>query len=60
MAWKDQLAPRILPAGMGEQTRRVLDKMVREFLQEDPEAEPRTLGPVIVGLLLGSPEFQRQ
>ncbi len=60
LAWKDQLAPRLLPAGMGEQTRRVLDQMVREHLEKNKRPRPRTLGPIIVGLLLGSPEFQRQ
>jgi uncharacterized protein (DUF1800 family) len=59
-AWKDQLAPKILPAGMGEQTRRVIDTMVREHLRENNRPRRRVLGPMIAGLLLGSPEFQRQ
>jgi uncharacterized protein (DUF1800 family) len=60
LAWKDHLAPRILPAGMGELTRSVLDQMVREYLTKNKRPKPRELGSLIVGLLLGSPEFQRQ
>ena len=59
-AWKDQLAERLLPAGMSEQTQMVLDSVVREHLDLWDDPRPEQLGPVIVGLLLGSPEFQRQ
>ncbi len=60
LAWKDRLAPRILPAGMGDDTRKVMDQMVREYLAKNKRPKPSELGPLIVGLLLGSPEFQRQ
>jgi len=60
LAWKDQLAPKLLPAGMSEQTRKVIDAMVREQLLDNRRPRRRVLGPMIAGLLLGSPEFQRQ
>lgn len=58
--WKDQLARRVLPAGMGEKTSRILDRMMRRYLEENPNPKVTELGPWILGLLLGSPEFQRQ
>ncbi len=58
--WKDQLARRVLPAGMGEKTSRVLDKVMRRYLEEHPKPKVTELGPFLLGLLLGSPEFQRQ
>ena len=58
--WKDQLARRVLPAGMGEQTSRIMDKMMRKYLEDRPKPKVTELGPYILGLLLGSPEFQRQ
>jgi uncharacterized protein (DUF1800 family) len=59
-AWVDQLAARILSTGMSDHTREVLDDMVREYLTQHPEPKPNVLGAMIAGLLLGSPEFQRQ
>ena len=58
--WKDQIARRVLPAGMGEKTSRILDRMMRRYLQENPDPKVTELGPYILGLLIGSPEFQRQ
>jgi uncharacterized protein (DUF1800 family) len=58
--WKDQLARRVLPAGMGEKTSRIMDRMMRRYLEGKPNPKVTELGPYILGLLLGSPEFQRQ
>ncbi len=59
-AWKDQLARKILPVSMGDKTSAVIDSMIRSQLERRPRARPSDLGPLIVGMLLGSPEFQRQ
>ncbi len=59
-AWKDQLAVRILPAGLSEHTRKVLDEMVKAYIEKHKKVRRRDLAPRIVGLLIGSPEFQRQ
>jgi uncharacterized protein (DUF1800 family) len=59
-AWKDQLARKILPVAMGDKTSRVIDKMIRGYREKNSRPQPKQLGPLIVGMLLGSPEFQRQ
>ncbi|HMQ21520.1 MAG TPA: DUF1800 domain-containing protein [Planctomycetota bacterium] len=58
--WKDQLARRVLPAGLGDRTSQTLDLMMRRYLEQNPEPKRDELAPRILGLLLGSPEFQRQ
>ncbi len=58
--WKNQLAVRLLPAGMGRRTEAVLDRVIRAHLAENPKAKRKVLAPLLLGLLLGSPEFQRQ
>lgn len=58
--WKDQLARRVLPAGLGERSSRTLDRMMRNYLRDHPKPKLQQLAPRILGLLLGSPEFQRQ
>ena len=56
-ALKAELVRRILPvAGIGPATDRNLDALVARVAKE----RPRQLGPTIVGVLLGSPEFQKQ
>ena len=59
-AWPEQLAARLLPAGMSARTRAVLDQALQAHLAGRAAAQPRALGPLLVGLLLASPEFQRQ
>lgn len=58
--WKDQLARRVLPAGLGARSSRTLDRMMRAYLRDHPKPKRGELAPRILGLLLGSPEFQRQ
>jgi uncharacterized protein (DUF1800 family) len=58
--WKDQLARKVLPAGLGDKTSRALDRLVSGWLEKKPQAKPEELRAQILGLLLGSPEFQRQ
>jgi uncharacterized protein (DUF1800 family) len=56
--WKDELTKRILPGGCTDKTSKALDAVIEEQAKFDPE--PEHLGRYIVGILLGSPEFQRQ
>lgn len=59
-AWKEQLARKILPAGLSERTSEAMDRKIREYLRSEPQPEVLKLAPLILGMLLGSPEFQRQ
>lgn len=55
--WCDVLVPRILPVvGVGTRTRTTLDGLVEREARRGPEV----VGPRIVSVLLGSPEFQKQ
>ncbi len=66
--WKDQLARKMLPAGIGDKTDKVLDAIIRKVIREQKEVRAgrrkkplkKVLAPLLVGLLLGSPEFQKQ
>lgn len=56
--WKEVLTKRILPGGCTEKTSEALDNVIAKYARFSPE--PEQLGRYIVGILLGSPEFQRQ
>ena len=56
--WKEVLTKRILPGGCTEKTSEALDAVIAKYARFNPE--PEQLGRYIVGILLGSPEFQRQ
>jgi uncharacterized protein (DUF1800 family) len=56
--WKEILTKRILPGGCTERTSEALDVVIAKYARFNPE--PEQLGRYIVGILLGSPEFQRQ
>jgi len=58
LQWKDVLSKRILPGGITPQTSEALDNVIARYAKFNPTAEQ--LGRYIVGILLGSPEFQRQ
>lgn len=58
LQWKEVLSKRILPMGYTEQTDRALEKVIAKYARFNPK--PEQLGRYIVGILLGSPEFQRQ
>jgi len=58
--WKDVLARRVLSTSLTARTAAAIDRTVKEHLARNPRAGPRDLGPQILALLLGSPEFQRQ
>lgn len=56
--WKEVLTKRILPGGCTEKTSDALDAVIAKYARFNPK--PEQLGRYIVGILLGSPEFQRQ
>ncbi len=58
LQWKEVLSKRILPMGHTAQTDAALDEVIGHYAKFNPK--PNELGRYIVGLLLGSPEFQRQ
>lgn len=58
--WQHHLSRVILPGGAGERTRAALASVTSDYLAKKKIADLRELGPQLVGLLLGSPEFQKQ
>jgi uncharacterized protein (DUF1800 family) len=58
LQWKEELTRRILLTGCTEQTSRALEAVIEKYAAYNPR--PDQLGRYIVGILLGSPEFQRQ
>ena len=58
--WQHHLTKRLLPGGAGQRTRNALSTVTDEYLEKARIPDSRELGPQLVGLLLGSPEFQQQ
>jgi len=58
--WQHHFTKLILPGGAGPRTRNALSSTTDSYLAETNLPEIRELGPQLVGLLLGSPEFQQQ
>ena len=58
--WQHYLTELILPGGAGERTRAALATVTSEYLDKKRVPDLFELGPQLVGLLLGSPEFQQQ
>jgi uncharacterized protein (DUF1800 family) len=58
--WQHHLTKMILPGGAGPRTRAALSSVTDEYLARAAVPDVRELGPELVGLLLGSPEFQQQ
>jgi len=58
--WQHHLTKRFLPSGAGSRTRNALSSVTDDYLAKAKVADARQLGPQLVGLLLGSPEFQQQ
>jgi uncharacterized protein (DUF1800 family) len=58
--WQHHLTLLLLPEGAGERTRAALATVTGEYLAKKKVPDVRELGPQLVGLLLGSPEFQKQ
>jgi uncharacterized protein (DUF1800 family) len=58
LQWKEELIKRILPGGCTNKTSDALDEVIAKYARFNPK--PEELGAYIVGILVGSPEFQRQ
>ena len=58
--WQHHLTQLILPGGAGPRTRAALATVTSEYLEKKKVPDLFELGPELVGLLLGSPEFQQQ
>lgn len=58
LQWKEELTARVLPGGHTQRTDEALDAVIARYAVHNPR--PEQLGRYIVGILLGSPEFQRQ
>ncbi|KAA3608726.1 MAG: DUF1800 domain-containing protein [Planctomycetota bacterium] len=58
--WQHHLSQKIIPAGVGKRTQDALTRTTNAYLRRNKTPDIRQLGPQLVGLLLGSPEFQRQ
>ncbi len=59
-AWPYQLAARILPDGLSDRTASALDRVMKKRSAKGAKPDPSKVGPELLALLLGSPEFQRQ
>ncbi|MDP6410166.1 MAG: DUF1800 domain-containing protein [Planctomycetota bacterium] len=55
---KLELVRRVLPAGVGERTSRVLSAMIAEHSKSSKN--PRKVVPALLGVILASPDFQEQ
>ncbi len=60
LAWMQTLVGKILPGGASTRTLAMLHEVVRDHTGEGGQPDLEKLGPQVVGLLLGSPEFQQQ
>jgi uncharacterized protein (DUF1800 family) len=58
--WQHHLTKKLLPGGASQRTRNALSTVTDEYLAKTKLADSRVLGAQLVGLLLGSPEFQQQ
>ena len=58
--WQHHLTRLVLPGGAGERTRAALGFTTDAYLKKARVPDVRELGPQLLGLLLGSPEFQQQ
>ena len=60
LLWQHHLTRAVLPGGAGERTRAALAAVTNEYIKDRRVPDLFDLGPRLVGLLLGSPEFQQQ
>lgn len=58
--WQHHLTRAILPGGAGARTRAALASVTADYLAKKKVPDLRELGPQLAGLLIGSPEFQKQ
>jgi uncharacterized protein (DUF1800 family) len=60
LRWTQDMIARVLPGGVSVRTQAMVQEAVRDHLSDYDELDVRVLGPEVLGLLLGSPEFQKQ
>jgi len=60
LRWMQEMITKLLPGGADTRTLAMLHEVVREHTAGRDRPDLSVLGPEVVGLLLGSPEFQRQ
>jgi len=60
LQWMREMVEKILPGGSSTRTQALLYDVIRKHTANSADPEMRVLGPRVVGLLLGSPEFQQQ
>lgn len=60
LRWMQEMVTKLLPGGADTRTLAMLHEVVREHTAGRDRPDLSVLGPEVVGLLLGSPEFQRQ
>ena len=60
LQWLRGMVEKVLPAGASTRTLAMLHEVVREHTADSARPNMNRLGPLVLGLLLGSPEFQEQ
>jgi len=60
LRWMRGMVDKVLPGGASTRTLAMLHEVVREHTSKGDRPDLRKLGPEVLGLLLGSPEFQEQ
>jgi uncharacterized protein (DUF1800 family) len=60
LTWMREMVAKVLPGGASSRTLAMLHEIVREHASKRGGADALVLGPQVLGLLLGSPEFQTQ
>lgn len=58
--WMQEMVAEILPGGASSRTLAMLNQVVRRHQDRGARSDLEQLGPKLLGLTLGSPEFQRQ
>jgi uncharacterized protein (DUF1800 family) len=58
--WQHHLTKMVIPGGAGGRTRAALTTVTSEYLEKTKNPDFYKAAPTLVGMLLGSPEFQQQ
>ena len=58
--WQHHLTKMVIPGGAGGRTRAALTTVTSEYLEKTKTPDFYKAAPTLVGMLLGSPEFQQQ
>ena len=60
VTWQHHLVRLLLPEGAGERTRAALATLTTQYLEKTKRPDLYVLGPKLLAVVLGSPEFQKQ